>query len=268
MTILVTGATGNVGREIVHQLLRQNQPVRALTRNPLSAKLPREVEVVTGDLSRPETLTTALDGVTAMHWISVYENEVLDGIHEVATRVKDAGVERVTIMTGGGDETVIEAAKRVKLSYTHLQPGEFMTNTLLWAGDIRSKGIVRAPFGEQLSAMIHEADIAAVAVRALCENGHEGMTYLLTGNEELTRRERIEQLGAAVGIEIDFIELSAEEARNQWLNEGYTIEQIEWLLELGEWECISPATDSIEQITGRPARTFYEWAREHADDFR
>ncbi len=200
MTILVTGATGNVGKEIVHQLLQQNQSVRALTRHPSTVQLPEEVEVVKGDLSRPDTLVNALDGVTAMHWISVYEDEALEAVNEVATRVKRAGVERVTIMTGGGDETVVQAAKNKKLPYTHLQPGEFMTNTLLWAEDIRSKGMVSAPFGHQLSAMIHEADIAAVAVKALLEKGHEGETYLLTGNEELTRKERIHQLGAASAL--------------------------------------------------------------------
>ncbi|WP_067842653.1 SDR family oxidoreductase [Amphibacillus sediminis] len=107
MTILVTGATGNVGREIVNQLLRKNQQVRALTRDPSTARLPKEAEVVKGDLSHPETLTSVLDGVTAMHWISVYEDEALHAVNEVATLVKNAGVQRATIMTGGGDETVV-----------------------------------------------------------------------------------------------------------------------------------------------------------------
>ncbi|MCT1403703.1 NAD(P)H-binding protein [Paenibacillus sp. p3-SID867] len=267
MTILVTGATGTVGREIVKQLSEQGKSIRAMTRRPEQASFPEGVETVAGDLSMPESLASGFAGIEAMYWISIYEYDALKAAPRVAEMAKKAGIKRVAVMTGGGDETVLQAARQAGLACTHLQPGEFMSNTKVWAESIRRDGIVRAPFGGQLSAMIDEADIAAVAIKAILEEGHEGKDYLLTGRQELTRRETIRQLGQAIGRPIRYEELTTEQARAEWLEEGYTGDEIEWLLELGSWECISPATDSVETLTGRPARTFAQWAEEHAADF-
>lgn len=266
--ILVTGATGNVGRNVVKQLVEAGRPVRALTRSPGSVDFPKGVEVVEGDLGRPMTLKDAFYGIECMLLITIHEDETLQAAREVAELAKSVGVRRATVMSGAGDETVVEAVESAGIACTHLQPGEFMTNTLLWAESIRTEGVVRAPFGSLLSAMIHESDIAAIAVAALLEAGHEGKTYLLTGPQEFTRTETVGMIGQAIGRDIRFVELTSEQAREQWRLEGYTEEDIEWLLELGTMGCISPATRTVEEILGRPARTFVQWAREHADAFR
>lgn len=116
--------------------------------------------------------------------------------------------------------------------------------------------------------MVHEADIAAVAMIALLEDGHAGKTYQPTGPEPVRRRDAVRMIGEAIGREIEFIELTPEQAREHW-KDMYPDFVIEWFLEMGDYPegnaWVSPA---VEQVTGRPGRTFARWAADHADDFR
>ncbi|MGH8908959.1 MAG: NAD(P)H-binding protein [Egibacteraceae bacterium] len=272
MTILVTGATGTVGRHVVDQIMRAGQHVRALTRNPAKANLPDAVEVVRGDLAAPETLAAALDGVTSMHLITFGGDDYAPlrtgpEIVELATK---AGVRRITVLMGGEKGPVEQAVEASDLEWTHLQPVEFMANALEWAASIRAEGVVREPFGNRLSAMVHEADIGAVAATALSEDGHAGRTYTLTGPEALTVPRKVRTIGAAIGRDLRFVELTEEQARERWRESGCSNEVIEFLVWVyGSTPAVGyTVVPTVEQVTGRPPRTFSQWAVEHADAFR
>jgi uncharacterized protein YbjT (DUF2867 family) len=285
VTVLVTGATGTVGRHVVRHLLEAGQKVRALTRNPAGADLPDGVEVVAGDLGETRSLAPAFDGVEAAHLINFHgDYRPLRNGQQIADLAGRSGLRKVTLL-GGWEESTLEPAVRAgALEWTALRPIEFMANTLAdWGERLRTEGVVHEPYGDRMSAPVHEADIAAVAAVALTEDGHAGRTYHLTGPEVVTPRDKVRILAAATGRDLRFDELSPERAREEWANrlpdllvlrvlgDGIaTAERIELLLRLyGNIPEIGyTVTDTVERVTGRPARTFARWAAEHADRFR
>ncbi|WP_113701030.1 NAD(P)H-binding protein [Nonomuraea lactucae] len=273
MTILVTGATGTVGRHVVDELIAAGHQVRALTRDPGKAVMPEGVEVVAGDLADPDSLGAAFDGVTAVHFINFAGDDYAplphgDRLVELAVK---AGVRRVTVLGGRADGPLEQALAATELEWTLLHPVEFMSNTLQWwAQSVKHAGVVKEPFGGRLSAMVHEKDIAAVAAVVLTESGHGGRSYTLTGPQAITTSEKVRILGEAVGTDITFVELTEQEARVQWKSHGMGEETIEFLIEaLGNTPEVGyTVVPTVERVTGRPARSFAEWATEHADAFR
>ena len=273
MKFLISGATGTVGREIVKQLAAAGHTVRALTRNP-DAVLPDGVERVVGDLSRPETITAALEGVTGVHLINFdgtgAGSSPLDTAPQLIALAKQAGVKRVTVLLGGEVGAFEQAVQDSGLDWTFLQPVEFMANYLGWAETILNEGIVRQPFASRRSAMVHEADIAAVSVAALTEAGHGGQTYTITGPEALTPLQVTDAIAKATGREIRFVEQTEQEARAQWAAEGYPEYMIEFFVEVwGKTPAIGyTVVDTVERVTGKPARSFAQWAAENASAFK
>jgi uncharacterized protein YbjT (DUF2867 family) len=180
MAILVTGATGNVGRLVVDELLAAGAHVRALTNNPARAALPAEVEVFDGYIGRPETLLPALDGIEVMYLAPLPKT-----VREVVRLAREAEVRRIVDLSSSeadaeaaGDPSqwhyyaVEHAVEHSGIEWTHLRPGEFMTNLLGWADQIRATGVVRAPYANSANTYIALEDIAAVAARVLLEEGH------------------------------------------------------------------------------------------------
>ncbi|MBB5776699.1 NmrA family NAD(P)-binding protein [Nonomuraea jabiensis] len=273
MTILVTGATGTVGRLVVEELLAAGQHVRALTRNPAKAALPEGVEVVAGDFARPETLTDAFEGVTAAHLINFAGDDYAplpDGAAIVELAVK-AGVRRVTVLGGREDGPLEQALAAADLEWTLLHPVEFMSNTLRWwAQTVKTEGVIKEPFGDRLSALVHERDIAAVAATVLVEGGHGGRTYVLTGPEAITLRQKVEILGTSIGSHVEYVELTVDEARAKWAADGMGEQTIEFLVQaLGNTPEVGyTVVPTVREITGRDARSFAQWASENADAFR
>ncbi|MEU7835822.1 NAD(P)H-binding protein [Nonomuraea sp. NPDC049129] len=273
MTILVTGATGTVGRLIVDELARNGHQVRALTRDPAKADLPEGVEVVAGDLAEPGSLTTAFEGVKAVHLINFAGDDyapLKTGEQIVELAVK-SGVRKVTVLGGRADGPLEQALAASELEWTLLTPVEFMSNTLQWwAQTIKAEGAIREPFGSRLSAMVHERDIAAVAATVLTSDGHAGKTYPLTGPQAITTTEKVRILSEAVGQEIRFVELSEAEARAKWRADGMGAETIEFLIgALGNTPEIGyTVVPTVEQVTGRAPRSFAQWAAEHATAFK
>ncbi|NRQ40231.1 NAD(P)H-binding protein [Nonomuraea sp. NN258] len=199
MTVLVTGATGTVGRHVVQHLLRRGARVRALTRDPARAALPAGVEVVAGDLTDLATLRPAVDGVTAVHLITFGgDYRPLANGRELVDLIAAAGVRKAVVL-GGWQEGVLEPAVRQSaLEWTMLNPVQFMANFLTdWAGPLRTRGVVREPFGDRKSPPIHEEDIGEVAAAVLTGDGHGGRSYHLTGPEVLTPRLMIRALAEA-----------------------------------------------------------------------
>lgn len=271
MTILVTGATGNVGRHVVNQLVKSGQRVRALTRNPAAARLPEGVEVVYGDLTLPETLVPVMEGVKGIHLMtsSGGSGSMLQTGTEIVEIATKAGVRRVTMLWSGKNGTVEEAVKASNLEWTLLQPSEYMSNTLLWAESIRTESVVQEPFGDALNAFIHEADVGAVAATALVEDGHAGKTYTLTGPEALTVRDKVRIIGLVLGRNIQFSELTNEQARERMKKLGVSDDMIEYVI---EWHENPPkeaytVVPTVKEITGKPARTFAQWVEEHIKHF-
>jgi len=274
MPILVTGATGTVGACVVRRLLAAGHAVRALTRNPSAARLPAGVEVVAGDFTDPASLVPALRGVERVHLVAVEG----DGPAIVDTLV-EAGVRRLTHLghddPSRSDDDPLESWHRVlrgaiessDLEWTHLFPGEFMANTREWAPSIRAEGVVRAPFGNWRSTLVHEDDIAAVAVEALLTDGHAGRTYQPTGPEPVLRRDAVRVIGEAIGRELRFDELTPDQARELW-REVHEPEVVEWFLEMGRYpDGNSWVSPDVEEVLGRPGLTFDRWARDHVADF-
>ncbi|NYI07841.1 NmrA family NAD(P)-binding protein [Allostreptomyces psammosilenae] len=272
MTYLVTGGSGKAGRHVVRELLRAGQRVRVLTRDPARARLPAGVEAVAGDLTDPSTLGPALAGVVGVHLIVNAGDDyaVLQTGPEIVELAEKAGVRRVSVLWDGRIGPVEKAVEDSALEWTQIHPVDFMGNALTWADDIRSAGVVREPFGDVAVAIVDEADVGAVAATALVEDGHAGRTYLLTGPELLSQRQRLAVIGAAIGRSLRFEELSEEQARARWRAAGVEESMVDLL---AEWQgnpppearAVSPA---VEEITGRPARTFAQWAAEHAESFR
>ncbi|NEC18565.1 NAD(P)H-binding protein [Streptomyces parvus] len=272
MTILVTGATGTVGRRVVEQLLERGEQVRALTRDPERAEFPAGVEVVGGDLTDPASLAPALHGVTGLHLIT-FGGEYfapLETADEILALAEEAGVRRVTVLHGGGDTPVETAVRASGFAWTVVMPVEFMANALEWAPGIRSEGVVREPFVDRLSAMVHESDIGAVAAVALTEDGHGGQEYLVTGPQVLTVRDKTAAVGAARGADVELVELTEEQALENWRGQGMAEDVIAFLIDVYRDTPLEGRTVSgtVEKVTGRPARTFAQWAEEHAEHFR
>ncbi|GAA0357125.1 NAD(P)H-binding protein [Bacillus horti] len=273
MKILVTGATGTVGRHVVDQLLKKGVEVRAVSRNPEKASLPSGVEVVAGDLAAPDSLEEALQDVEGLYLIlsSDQAGPVLQTDTSIIKMAADKGVKKIVVLMDYDGNPVEYVVQDSGMEWTLIKPVEFMANVLDdWQESIRTEGVVRVPFADALSARIHEADIAAVAVTSLTEEGHSGQSYYVTGPEVFSRAETVKKMAEAIGKEISFIELSEEEARQGWKEQGFQDEDIDFFVEMGKNppEVGYTVLPTVEQVTGQPARTFAQWLSENKHKFQ
>jgi len=278
MTVLVTGATGNVGRNVVNLLLAEGVPVRATSRDP--ASLPAGVDAHAADLTEPKSFETALNGVDKVFLFPSPQG--VDGFVAVA---KAAGVRHIVLLSSistleeGSPNpitrmhvTVETAVANSGIPWTFVRPGAFATNTLRWAPAVRDNGGVRLPYAQGHVVPIHEGDIAAVAATALLNDGHEGKAYALTGPESLTQARQVALIAEAVGKPLWVEDLTGEDARAElatWFGAFATSEIIETMLGYFRSQVGQPAEvlATVEDVTGRPARTFADWAVDHKADF-
>ncbi|WSK66808.1 NmrA family NAD(P)-binding protein [Streptomyces sp. NBC_01276] len=274
--ILVTGATGTIGRHIVSSLDEAGRRVRALVRDPAGAALPEGVEVVRGDLSSPGTLEAALRDVESVYlmWPGIaVDPRVVEVIARHAERVVYLSTDVADLADGEPATSYHQEIERLirksGLSWTFLRAIDFATNTLGWADQVR-QGVVRWPYGQASRSLIHERDIADVAVRVLTSPGHDGARYVITGPESITHAEQVRIIGEAVGRQVRWEDLPVEVARRQltaaWGNAAFVDARLRaW----GSFvESPERVTDTVERVLGKPARTFRSWTEEHADDFR
>jgi uncharacterized protein YbjT (DUF2867 family) len=264
MTILVTGATGKVGRQAVTQLHALGQPVRALVRRPTG--LPGEV---LGNLTDVDSVKAALDGVDKVFLVWPFFDA--DGLAPVLEAIGDR---HIVYLSSAGETPWATAAEALieqhNPQWTFIRPGGFAGNALEFAAEIKAGDVVRAPFGKMARPLIHEHDMAAVGVRALTEAGHIGRKYELTGPSLVTQLEQVQIISEVIGRPLRFEELSPEQAKADMEAAGWpqplTDSAIEaWAAMLETPETI---TSTVEEVTGKPAKTFREWAEDHAADFR
>ena len=277
--ILVTGATGQVGGAVVAHLHAAGVPVRALVRG--EADFPEGVEAVRGDLGDPASLGAALEGIDAVFLVWPFlsaegATDAIDAIGKHARRVVYLSSSGVGVEEEPGEtitvlhtelERLIEASS---LEWTALRPTGFARNALGWAEEIRTTGTVRAPLASLARPLIHEADMAAVAVRALTTDALLGARPLITGPELVTQERQVALIGEAIGRPVRFEEVSLDEAAEQMRAMGWPAELVEAVLpaQAKMLEEPEPVNDEVERITGTPARSFREWAVDHAADFR
>ncbi|MFG2147149.1 NAD(P)H-binding protein [Streptomyces sp. NPDC048696] len=278
--IIVTGATGNVGRQVVVQLLATGAAVRALARDPASAELPAGATLVGGDLAQPHSLEGALVGSDTVFLIWPFLTTegapaVLKAIAQHARRIvylsssgvnDDAGRQTDPINQLHADmELLIEGSG---VEWTFLRSNTIASNARGWAEQIRTTHVVRGP-DMAATAVIHERDVAAVAAHALTDDRHAGMKHVLTGPQVLSRAEQVHAIGEAIGHPTHFEKVPVEIARQRMLADGRPPALVEALLASADTRPESNLiTSTVEEITGAPARTFRSWAEEHADGFR
>jgi uncharacterized protein YbjT (DUF2867 family) len=271
--ILVTGATGNVGGELVAALTARGADVRAVVRDASRAQLPAGVEVVRGDLDQPGSLTPALDGARAVFLLGGWGD-----MPQLLRRVERAGVEHVVLLSsrcvigGRADNPVTRmwldseaAVYDSGVAWTVLRPSGFQSNALRWLPQLRRGDVVRAPWPDVAIAAIDPADIAAVAATVLTESGHEGAAHPLSGPEPLTPGDQVETLAAVLGRPLRYEPLTDEQARAEMAADtpAPLIDAFFRFFSDGEFDD-APVLATVQQITGRPPRRLEQWARAHA----
>lgn len=271
MTALVIGATGNVGRHVVRQLVELGQPVRAITRDPNHADFPPEVEVVAGDLTDVPSLHRASVGVTAAHLICFAGDsyEPLQYGAELVETFEAGGTRHVTVLKGDTNMTAVEAAVMgSSMEWTILAPVEFMGNTLYWVPGILD-GRLAEGFLDTPSTVVHEANIGDVAAHVLTDGGHHGETLWITGPEVLTGHDRIRIIKAETGRQFDVASLSPAEVEEDWRSAGFTESVIAYMNAMRKTPPVAAQVpqDTMYRITNHPPRHFRDWVREHRGVF-
>jgi uncharacterized protein YbjT (DUF2867 family) len=281
--ILVTAATGNIGRELTRELDARGAELRILVRDPArAAGLPERAERTVGDLGDPATLTPAFKGVDKLFLLT--QGIGTDHTTTAVTAARAAGVRHIVHLSSAHvtldpipamgrwhheREQIIRASG---IPATFLRPGGFMTNALDWLPTIREGGYVLDPVGPGRYAPIDPADIAAVAALALTEDGHQGKEYVLTGDETFTVAEQVRIIAGTIGrdIEVRAAATPAEAVRFRFPNgapqaladavtEGFTLMRA---------DTVGLRTDTVARLLGRSPRTFADWCARNADAFR
>ena len=275
--LMVTGATGNVGGELVRILADAGQQVRAVVRAGGQPALPPGVEAVAGDLNDPASLRGALPGVDGVFLLPGYAD--MPGVLAEARRAGVSTVVQLSGMSAGSADTSNaitaymagseRAARESGLAWTILRPAAFMSNAFQWIGQLRAGDVIRAPFAAARAAVIDPADIAAVAAVALTMPGHQGQVYALSGPQSLTPADRVAILGQVLGRDLRFHAQPDEQARAE-MSAAMPAKYVAAFFDFYAGGTLdeSEVLPAVAELTGRPPATFAQWATAHAGSFR
>jgi uncharacterized protein YbjT (DUF2867 family) len=278
MTILVLNANGKVGAEVAHQLLAKGETVRIGARDIAKAKTTfPKAEIVAVDFNKPETLKTAVKGVSAIFTATPYELLPQPEL-DLVVAATAAGVKLIVkISTEGADQdansphgAVEKSIRDSSLNATILRPNFFMQNySNQQAGTIKDSGVLYEPANEGKSSFIDTRDIAAVAVKALTENGHAGKSYVLTGGEALSRHDVAAAISAAIGKPVKFVNVDDAALRQAMAGAPPKLTELMSLLmgyvRANYTGSISP---DVEKLLGRKPTSFAQFAKDHADAWK
>lgn len=280
-TILVTGARGNIGTHVVEGLARRGLPTRAVSRTIDQACVPAGVEVMPVDLREPADVDRAVVGVEKA-FLLVPSAEMVPITERFVDSARRAGVVHIVMVTSlsiewaehlsmGQELSACEELVRESgIASTFIRPGDFTSNVLRWVPQIRSEDTVHAVYGNEATAPIDPGDIAAVALLALTEPGHEGLVYSITGPERITPEDQTQIIGDVLGRSLRFEEatfegavatlktLGIEESRARELYTALRRPDLPW----------SQPRPTLEALLGRPGGTFRTWAEQHVDQLR
>ena len=282
--ILVTGGTGLVGGEIVRLLSQNGTAARALVRNPKNAKNLPVITWVTGDLAKPETLPAAFEGAKTLFLISSISEDTVALQHNAIEAAREAGVTHIVKLSAFGASNhskapislwhyqIEQEIQESGMEWTILRPHHFMQNLLTQTDYIINDGVVYSDSGDGKIPFIDARDIAAVATVTLTKPGHYGKKYVITGSEALSYRQATEIISNTIGKPLRFVDESPDAARARREREGYPPAIIESFLATSAYQRAGgktvTITNVVSDLTGRPPRTFSEFARDHAALFR
>jgi len=282
--ILVVGATGGIGKDVVSGLRAKGQQVRAMVHNPDKA-LSREpgVEYVTGDLEKPDSVIAALQGVEKAFLLSPEDPRMPELHGKFAAAAKEASLRhlvRLSILPanpeaplplamwhGEADRLVMDSG----VPFTILRPAYFMQNFLRSAGTIASEGAIYGAMGDGKVGHIDTRDIAEVAVTVLTSEGHEGQIYPLTGPESLSMVEVAARLSIALGKTVKYVNMSADDAKSGMMAMGMPDWRADAWVGLGGMIAMGKAdmaTPAVKNILGREPHNVDLFAAENAQAFR
>ncbi|MGH4031712.1 SDR family oxidoreductase [Actinomycetota bacterium Odt1-20B] len=278
--IVVTGATGNVGRPLTQALAEAGEPVTAVSRR--AAAVPEGVRHAVADLAEPASLAPVLDGAKALFLL-------LSGdLHAPEARPADlidlavaGGVRRVVLLSSQGVATrplgpsrvamraLEDALRESGLDWAVVRPGGFASNAFAWAESVRTQGVVAAPFGDVGVPVVDPVDIAAVAAACLVDDRHTGGVYELTGPEVVTPRQQAEAIAARLASPVRFHELTRDEARaamTRFVPAELADDTLDIISAPNPAELrISP---DVERVLGRPPHPFGDWVARNIAAFR
>jgi uncharacterized protein YbjT (DUF2867 family) len=279
MTVLITGATGSVGGNVLAGVLEHGVPVRVTSRDPSRAVFPPDVEVAQADLRDPESIRAAVAGVERVFLYPRFREP-----DQLMAVLRESGVEHVVLLSasaaaveksdgafdgGGGMRWVEQRIIASGLTYTFVRPDTFAANALFWRDSIRDSGSVALPYPESVQVPIHERDIADIAVLALTTDRLNNAAPVLTGPAPITLAGEVAAIGAAIGRDVAVLRQTEAEMRAFYAEHlpPHILDAILNALRdsVGTDPPVSP---EYEKITGRPGRTFAQWAIDHADRYR
>lgn len=284
--ILVTGATGTIGSNLVEKLAAAKVPARALVRSREKAERIEQLglETALGDLEKPDTLQAALSGIEKVFLLSAPEERQAELQSNLIEAAKSAGVRHIVklsaIGVGSGLESISlgrlhrqteEEIERSGIAYTHLRPNGFMQNSFMFANTIRTQNAFYAPLGGARVSYVDARDVSMVAFATLTEDGHEAQAYEITGPEALSYSDMAREFSSALGKEVKYVDIPVEAARDAMLGLGLEKWLVNALVELynyyGEGRA-DKVTDVVREVTGKEPTTFAQFARDYAQAFK
>ncbi|MEJ2187211.1 MAG: SDR family oxidoreductase [Gemmatimonadota bacterium] len=280
--IVVTGATGTIGRELVRLLAEGGRQVRAVTREPAGRPDLPGVDWVRGDLADRAGLAPVLEGASRLFLLTGNQDDMVRLQKNAVQAAGVAGVEAVVKLSalGASDHSksliglwhhnVEQALRESGMAWTILRPHVFAQNLLSPVVFDRAAGRVYSASGDGAVPFIDTRDIAAVAAAVLTEDGHDGRTYTLTGPDAISYRQATEILGRVLERPLAYVAETLDEAWTRRRAAGQPAWLVAAQLALAEYQRAGAATaqttDTVQRVTGRPARTLEAFARDYAQE--
>src|SRR6059058_6300436 len=282
-SVLVTGATGTIGRDVAKRLCEKGVSVRAAVRDQAKARkqFGSNIALAPFDFENEKTFAGALEGAEEVFLLPPLLPNQLEVMNVFVDAVKRAGVRHIVKLSAIGvdDETQPTPIKwhganeqhirQSGLVFTFLRPNSFMQNFFTYFPP--RNGVIYLPWGNGTASFVDTRDIASVAGKVLTSDGHEGKVYTLTGPATLGIAEVARILSEMTGREFKYVDVPEAAARDGMLQAGVPPWQVDLVMELhavnkqNRWNAV---TSDIEKVTGTPPTDFAQFARDHADKFR